>query len=146
MATMERPKPRPVVMAERRAAHAASAAARDREDIARLTRDLAEMRDDRDRWRKMAEKLGSALDRLKGVASPLEATTPVEVPGAADVLYGVKAIAAFFGTPVKATRHRVEADEIPTFKMGRIVCARRSALSVWLAERQANTQAAAGAR
>nr|USU32928.1 DNA-binding protein [Methylobacterium sp. OTU13CASTA1] len=56
------------------------------------------------------------------------------------VLYQVPAIAAFLGMPVKATRHRVEAGEIPTFRIGRTVCARRSTLTAWLAEREAEAQ------
>ncbi|MER2249519.1 DNA-binding protein [Methylorubrum podarium] len=54
-----------------------------------------------------------------------------------DILYRVAAIAAFLGMPEKATRHRVEAGEIPTFRIGRTVCARRSTLNTWLAEREA---------
>lgn len=55
----------------------------------------------------------------------------------ADVLYQVRSIAAFLGMPEKAARHRIEAGEVPTFKIGRIVCARRSTLNAWLAECEA---------
>ncbi|AWI89233.1 DNA-binding protein [Methylobacterium sp. DM1] len=54
-----------------------------------------------------------------------------------DILYRVGAIATFLGMPVKAARHRVEAGEIPTFRIGRTVVARRSTLTAWLAEREA---------
>ena len=57
-----------------------------------------------------------------------------------EVLYQVRAIAEFLGLPEKAARHRVEAGEIPTVQIGRIVCARRSTLNAWLAEREAAAQ------
>lgn len=59
-----------------------------------------------------------------------------------DVLYQVSAIAAFLGMPEKAARHRIATGEIPTFKIGRSICARRSTLNAWIAEREATALAA----
>lgn len=53
------------------------------------------------------------------------------------VLYGVAAIATFLGIEEKACRHRVEAKQIPTFKIGRMICARPSSLRTWLAAKEA---------
>lgn len=64
-------------------------------------------------------------------------------PNAADLLYGVKAIAAFLGLTERQAQHRIDDGEIPTFRMGGkkrgTICARRSSLRTWLGflERQA---------
>ena len=54
---------------------------------------------------------------------------PPEEP---DLLYGAKAIAQFLGITVAQARHLYEVRRIPTFKIGWIVCARRSSLQDWL--------------
>ena len=64
-------------------------------------------------------------------------------PSAADLLYGVQAIATFLGLTRHQAQHRIDDGEIPTFRMGGkkrgTICARRSSLRTWLAylERQA---------
>lgn len=55
----------------------------------------------------------------------------------ADLLYQVPAIAKFFGMTEKQARHRIERGEIPTFRMGGTICARRSTLTAWLAAQEA---------
>ena len=40
------------------------------------------------------------------------------------LLYGVAAIAAYLDTPEEATRHLIRKGVIPTFRIGRTVCAR----------------------
>lgn len=61
----------------------------------------------------------------------------------ADLLYGVAAIATFLGLTRPQAQHRIDAGDIPTFRMGGrsrgTICARRSSLRSWLAglERQA---------
>ena len=61
----------------------------------------------------------------------------------ADLLYGVKAIAAFLGLTDKQAEHRIAAGDIPTFRLGGkkggTICARRTTLRSHLAtlERQA---------
>ena len=43
-----------------------------------------------------------------------------------DLLYGMRAIADFLGTKRSVAYHLAATKRIPTFKMGRTVCARRS--------------------
>ena len=49
-----------------------------------------------------------------------------------DLLYGVKSIAEFLGMRPKQAQHRCDDGTIPTFKIGRNVCARKSTLREWL--------------
>ena len=51
-----------------------------------------------------------------------------------DLLYGVPAIANFLGIGVRHARHLCEMDRVPTFKLGSMICSRKSALSRWLDE------------
>lgn len=63
----------------------------------------------------------------------------------ADLLYGVKAIAAFLGLTDRQAQHRIDAGDLPTFRLGGkvrgTICARRTTLRSHLAtlERQAQT-------
>lgn len=150
MQAAERPKPKPVVDAERRAAFAerqvkaaADTASRDRAEAMRLARDFADMREDRDRWRAQAEKLGDALERLRPlVAAPASSTSAGGEPrGDTDLLYGVPAIAAFLGLAARQARHLADTKALPTFKLpgNKIICGRRSTLNAWLGAREAAT-------
>lgn len=60
-------------------------------------------------------------------------------PTDADLLYGVKPIAAFLGIRERQARHLIDAKKLPTFSFpgSSIICARRSTLNAWLAEREA---------
>jgi len=49
-----------------------------------------------------------------------------------DLLYGIKAIATCVNLTPRQTKHLAEAKRIPTFKLGKTVCARRSSLVKWL--------------
>ena len=55
---------------------------------------------------------------------------------AGDLLYGVSAIAKFLGVEVRQARHQCESGRLPTFKLGQIICGRRSTLWRWLAEQE----------
>jgi hypothetical protein len=46
--------------------------------------------------------------------------------GAPELLYGMQAIAEFLGIKRSVAYHLAATKRIPTFKMGRTVCARRS--------------------
>lgn len=59
----------------------------------------------------------------------------------ADLLYGMPAIASFLGLKVPQARHLSDKATIPTFKIGKLTCARRSSLSTWLAEQEAKARA-----
>lgn len=49
-----------------------------------------------------------------------------------DLLYGVPAIAAAFKLEVRQVYHLKDKHGLPTFKMGRSVCAKRSAVRAWI--------------
>lgn len=54
-----------------------------------------------------------------------------------DLLSGLEAIAGFLNVPRRRAKHWHEKGLLPTFKIIDIVCARRSSLAAWLAEREA---------
>lgn len=51
---------------------------------------------------------------------------------AMDVLYGYEEIGAFLRLTARQAKHRARESGLPTFKLGRIVCARKVALNAWL--------------
>ncbi len=60
-----------------------------------------------------------------------------------DMLYGVPAIAQTFGWRLNHVYHLKAKHGLPTFKIGRVVCAKRSAIRAWIegiAEREAAKQ------
>ena len=59
-----------------------------------------------------------------------------------DLLYGMPAIAVHLGLKTPQARHLSDKGSIPTFKVGKLTCARRSTLNAWLAEREAAALAA----
>ena len=59
----------------------------------------------------------------------------------ADLLYGVPAIADYLGVTKRTAYHLVETKRIPFFRMGKILCSRRSKLMA--AMEQLETQPAA---
>ncbi len=50
-----------------------------------------------------------------------------------EVLYGAAEIARALGLSRRVVYHRAAAEQIPTFKMGQTLCAKRSSLAAWLA-------------
>ena len=58
-----------------------------------------------------------------------------------DLLYGVPAIADYLGVTKRTAYHLVETGRIPFFRMGKILCSRRSKLMA--AMEQLETQPAA---
>ncbi|WP_286880878.1 hypothetical protein [Sphingomonas sp.] len=54
----------------------------------------------------------------------------------ADLLYGVKAIAAHLQMTVKQVYHLHAKGDLPTFKIGATVCARRSTLAKHFADQE----------
>jgi hypothetical protein len=50
-----------------------------------------------------------------------------------DLLHGHQAIAEFTGLAERQVRHLIEVGALPTFKIARNRCARRSTLTEWLA-------------
>lgn len=54
-----------------------------------------------------------------------------------DVIYGMPAVAEYLRIKVRQAEHLKEKHKLPTFKIGRIVCARLTKLVHWVAEREA---------
>ena len=59
-----------------------------------------------------------------------------------DLLYGAPSIATFLGIGERQAQHLADTRAIPTFKLpgNKTVCARRSTLNAWLAEREADAR------
>lgn len=137
MQTRERHVSRPEAAAVARAAALEGTAARDRAEIARLTQDLAEMREDRDRWRTQAERLAGAVEQMKAPTAVDRVVVAPAEHDSANLLYGVPAIAKFLRLRERQVRHRIDAGTIPTFRLDGTICARESTLNAWLAKREA---------
>lgn len=60
-----------------------------------------------------------------------------------DLLYGLEAIGAAIGLGARQVQHLHDKGDLPTFKMGRAVCARRSTLAKHFAAQEAAASAAA---
>lgn len=58
-----------------------------------------------------------------------------------DLLHGMAAIADCLGIGERQAEYLATIKEIPTFKIGRRVCARRSSLKEWLRKREAEGKA-----
>ncbi len=54
----------------------------------------------------------------------------------ADLLYGVPAIAGYLGLTQHQARHNIDKGRIPTFRMGVIICARKSSLVSWFEDQE----------
>jgi hypothetical protein len=59
-----------------------------------------------------------------------------------DVLYGVRAIAKALRTTPAQVRELNERHGLPTFRIGKVLCARWSALALWIERQSAPTPAA----
>jgi hypothetical protein len=60
---------------------------------------------------------------------------------AGDLLYGARAIAAYMlGDDDESARrkiyHLANSDALPLFRMGAVICGRRSTLSAWVAQQE----------
>lgn len=60
-------------------------------------------------------------------------------PLAADVLRGADAIAEWMGFKRRTIYHLAATGALPTFRMGDIVCARKSTLAAWIAGQEATS-------
>ncbi len=62
----------------------------------------------------------------------------------ADLIHGVEAIASFLAVRKRTAQHWIETqDDLPVFRVGRSICARRADLNAWLARgRSAGQQTA----
>lgn len=53
-------------------------------------------------------------------------------PETADLLYTVPSIAEYLDLQEAQARHQIARGRIPTFRMGKIICSRKSWLRSWL--------------
>ena len=60
-----------------------------------------------------------------------------------EVLYGAAAIGRALGLRPRVGYHRAAAGQLPTFKLGATLCAKRSSVAGWLASRDGVAAAAA---
>lgn len=61
-----------------------------------------------------------------------------------DLLHGLEAIGRAIGLGPRQVQYLHDKGELPTFKLGRAVCARRSTLAKHFAEQEAAARTAAG--
>jgi len=59
-------------------------------------------------------------------------TTPEDTDIASDLVFGARAIASVLGMTQRQVYHVTACSQIPTFKIGGTLCARRSTLLAWL--------------
>ena len=70
------------------------------------------------------------------VAAPMPAiTAPLQL--ADDLLQGADSIAKFMGVTRRQAYHFVADGRIPTFRIGAIICARKSTILNWIAQQEA---------
>lgn len=60
-----------------------------------------------------------------------------------DVLFGIAAIAKHIGITERQCSHLHDSGDLPTFRLGARVCARRSSLATFFAEEEAKAAALA---
>jgi hypothetical protein len=58
----------------------------------------------------------------------------------ADLLYGVQAIADHLGLRTRQAQHQIDKRGFPVFRMGGIVCARKTSIAAWIAEQEASAR------
>ncbi|WP_371346089.1 DNA-binding protein [Ancylobacter sp. IITR112] len=59
----------------------------------------------------------------------------------AGVIHGYEAIGEYLGLSARQAKHFAGKGDIPTFKLGAKVCARRASLDSWLADLEAKASA-----
>lgn len=64
------------------------------------------------------------------------------LPLAADLLRGADQIAAYVGFEKRKVYHLADRGHLPLFRMGAIICARKSTLNTWIADQERKNFAA----
>lgn len=59
---------------------------------------------------------------------------------ASELLYGIKTIARFLELSPRQTQHLHDTGQLPTFKLGRIICARKPTINAHFARIEADSQ------
>ncbi|MBP2311909.1 hypothetical protein [Azospirillum soli] len=95
----------------------------------------------------LAVQIGDSLaDKLsEELASMLADVMPAAVVKTIgqDVLYGADAVGAFTGLNPRQVYHLAQTNKIPVFRMGTLICARKSTLLRWIEEQEAKAMGAA---
>ena len=60
-----------------------------------------------------------------------------------DVLYGADAVGGFTGLNPRQVYHLAQTNKIPVFRMGTLICARKSTILQWIADQEAKATGAA---
>lgn len=60
-----------------------------------------------------------------------------DASNSAGLLHGLAEIARYLSMRPRTAKHHHEAGSLPTFRIGRGVCARKATLDRWLADREA---------
>lgn len=66
--------------------------------------------------------------------------------GEADILWGYKAIGEHVGLSARQAKWRADQGELPTFKSGKTVCARRSTIAADMAAKEVAARRSEGSR
>lgn len=81
-----------------------------------------------------------AASSVSSMVAPVAAPTPaLTAPPtlADDILQGADSIAKFMGVTRRQAYHFVADGRIPTFRIGAIICARKSTILNWIAQQEA---------
>ena len=62
--------------------------------------------------------------------------TPTDTPVAGDIIVGADEIASFLGIKRRQVYNASERGYLPLFRMGSLLCARRTTLSRWIVEQE----------
>lgn len=81
--------------------------------------------------RKAVESKDAAYAPDRTSAGPL-AEAPSPASPATDVIQGAEAVAEYLGLSRRQIYHAVEHGYLPVFRIGGIICARRSTLCRWM--------------
>jgi len=68
------------------------------------------------------------------LSTSIRTEAPAPVVMADDIMLGAASIAAFMGMRPRQLYHAAEMGHLPTFRIGGMLCARKSTLTHWIAD------------
>ena len=87
----------------------------------------------------LADKLAEELAGMLKEVLPAAITDSI----AGDLLQGADEVAGFTGIDRRAVYHLAQTRKLPVFRMGTVICARKSTLMRWIEEQEAKSMGAA---
>ena len=89
--------------------------------------------------RRASSKTATMIATPPASPAPVAQITPPAVPLqlADDLLQGADSIAAFMGVTRRQAYHWAAEGRIPVFKLGALICARKSTILNWIAQQEA---------